>query len=95
MSEPFETWREAHEEAERRASTGVDVAIRRGVEFGRVVFRVSYACRTDSDYSLAEIVRGYRNPSECEAALLEGVERAREDLSRFYARRLAGLKGKL
>ena len=37
--------------------TGSDVAIRRVKEFSRDGYTVALACRMDSDYTLAEIVR--------------------------------------
>ena len=54
----FDTWKEAHEFAQNRANfTGLDVAIRRVKEFGKVGYNVSFASRNDSDYARAEIVK--------------------------------------
>lgn len=41
-------------------ATGLDVAIRACREYGRKVFNVSFACRNDSGYNRAEIVRPAR-----------------------------------
>ena len=57
MSAVYRTYAEAYNNACGRArATGLDVAIRAGKEYGRKVFRVSFASRNDSDYSRAEIV---------------------------------------
>ena len=54
----FTDWKLAHEFAQQRAnSTGLNVAIRAAREFGKNGFNVSFASSSDSDYSLAEIVR--------------------------------------
>ncbi len=53
----FDTYHEAKQDADRRASgQPLDIAIRRCVEYGHVVYVVRYASRNDSDYAKAEIV---------------------------------------
>lgn len=41
---------------EKAQGSGLNVAIRKVKEFGKVRFNVSFACHMDSDYFLAEIV---------------------------------------
>lgn len=54
----FQTWEEARIAALAKAhALQVDMAIRRVREYGREGFNVTVACRNDSDYALAEIVR--------------------------------------
>jgi len=58
MSQAFPDYNDAHRAASAKAREhGSDVAIRKGKEYGRTVYRVSFASRNDSDYALAEIVR--------------------------------------
>lgn len=42
---------------EQARATGLDVAIRKCREYGRTVYNVAFACRNDSDYARAEIVK--------------------------------------
>ncbi len=54
----FTDWKDAHTEAVKLARLcRSDVAIRKVKEYGKLGFNVSLACRNDSDYALAEIVR--------------------------------------
>ena len=54
----YETWKEAHAEAARKAKRlGLDVAIRATREYGKLGFNVSLASHNDSDYARAEIGR--------------------------------------
>lgn len=54
----FSTWVDAREYALKRAKEyKLDLAIRRVKEFGRTGYNVTFACKMDSDYTRAEIVR--------------------------------------
>jgi len=54
----FTEWLEAREHAIAKAQqSGLDVAIRRVKEFGKVGYSVSFASKNDSDYARAEIVK--------------------------------------
>lgn len=59
MADVFDDYSEAATEARRRANNGLglDAAIRKVREYGRVRYAVSYAAVMDSDYALAEIVK--------------------------------------
>jgi len=58
MSRRFTDWKEAHRAAIDLADqVGLDVAIRRQREYGKDGFNLSLACKMDSDYARAEIVR--------------------------------------
>lgn len=57
MSQSFDDYDTARRAAGDKARLhGMDVALRAGKEFGRMVYRVSFASRNDSDYALAEII---------------------------------------
>ena len=57
MADRFITYETAYSAARDRAnSSGLDVAIRKTKEYGRLGLNVSYASRNDSDYARAEIV---------------------------------------
>ena len=52
------TWIEARTQALAQAhKLNLDIAIRRVREYGRDGFNVTVACKNDSDYMLAEVVR--------------------------------------
>lgn len=54
----FIEWQDAHKHAQAIAnSCQLDVAIRKVKEYGKTGFNVSFACKNDSDYALAEIVK--------------------------------------
>ena len=53
----FYNYRVAFNHAKIKArESGLDVAIRKVNEFGKIKFAVSFACKMDSDYAKAEIV---------------------------------------
>ena len=56
------------EAATRATRDGLDVAIRKCKEYGRIVFNVSYASRNDSDYARAEIITPQTAPLALAAA---------------------------
>jgi len=58
VSVRFHFYPDALAEAQRRAATtGLNVAIRVTLEYGKEGFNVSFASVNDSDYARAEIVR--------------------------------------
>ncbi len=61
MSTRYLEWKDAREAAIKKSQeSGLNVAIRKVKEFGKIGFNVSFACHNDSDYFFAEIV----TPSE-------------------------------
>ena len=57
MSQRYMTWIEARTAAlEKAHRLGLDVAIRRVKEFGKVGYNVACASLNDSDYTTAEII---------------------------------------
>lgn len=71
----FDDYKVARKAAEIAAhDTCLDIAIRKVREYGKVRFAVSFACRNDSDYARAEIVRpedGACGPSRWHHGLIE------------------------
>jgi hypothetical protein len=58
VNERYTTWIDARTAALAKAHRlNLDVAIRRVKEYGRDGFNVTLACRMDSDYARAEIVK--------------------------------------
>lgn len=54
----FKNWHDAHQFAIQQArKLGVDHAVRAVTWYGESKFAVSIACRNDSDYARAEIVK--------------------------------------
>ena len=54
----FTHYEDARQHAREKANReGLNIKIRRVIEFGHDGFNVGYACNMDSDYARAEIVR--------------------------------------